>query len=554
MEFKTRPFHHQEEELGRSGEERSWGYFWEQGTGKSKLVIDLACSLWERREIDAVVVVAPNGVHRNWVESEIPAHMPDRVLAETRVHCYHSAKADTVKHRRSLEQVTRHEGFSWLTISYDAFVTKAGKKALTEFFSRRKFLYVLDEAQAIKNPAAERTRSILRSAKFGSYRRVLTGTPIGQGPFDLYPIMKFLEEDFWAKHQIGSYTEFRHHFGEFERAWNPAAFNPVTKRMGREYEVLKSYRRLDELAAIIRSRSSRVTKDEVLDLPPKLYTKRYFTMTGEQERHYRELREEFITWLAMHPEEAQAQDSMVCPVCRGQGEREVDGMIYSCEACEGSPRGLLLDVAVAAPQAMVRLLRLQQVTCGYLPTDDSSEPVYSIPGPNRRLEEALDLCEEAQHKVIVWARFQMDITLLLQGLRERGISAVRYDGMVGEDDRATAVARFTGTRPVYQKGSVVGREPVPEEEQAKVFVGNPAAGATGLTLVQAKTVIYYSNSFKLLDRLQSEDRAHRIGQTNQVLYVDLVAESSVDDKIVTALRTKRSLADLVLGDKEKEWI
>ncbi|MFG5630101.1 hypothetical protein ACFJXM_14880, partial [Enterococcus faecalis] len=77
-------------------------------------------------------------------------------------------------------------------------------------------------------------------------------------------------------------------------------------------------------------------------------------------------------------------------------------------------------------------------------------------------------------------------------LRERGISAVRYDGLVNDDERADAKARFQGERPLYHNGQVVGREAVPPEEQARVFVGNPAAGATGLTLTAAKTVIYYS--------------------------------------------------------------
>jgi SNF2 family DNA or RNA helicase len=203
---------------------------------------------------------------------------------------------------------------------------------------------------------------------------------------------------------------------------------------------------------------------------------------------------------------------------------------------------------------MVRLLRLQQIACGYLPTDDESEPLYVIPGPNRRLQLLCDEVESRQHKTIVWARFQMDITLILEELGRRGISAVRYDGLVSDDARAEAKARFQGERPVFERGQMVGRVKIPAEEQAQVFVGNPAAGATGLTLTAARHVDYYSNSFKLIDRLQSEDRAHRIGQENQVLYTDIIGEDTIDQKIVESLRSKFNVASQITGDRLKEWL
>jgi len=551
MEFKTKPFTHQLDEVNARWDTPAWALFWEQGTGKSKPVIDTAARLWEAGKIDGVLIVAPNGVHRNWVEQELPTHLPDSLTPDLMTLCFQSSKSDTQWHQRAVERLLAHPGFAWLSISYEGFMTKRGHKALVEFFYRRKLLYVIDEAHSIKEPTARRTKSILKSAKYAPFRRVLTGTPITQGPFDAYTQVKFIDEGFWEQHGFGSFTEFKHHFGVFSEIWNPTAFNPKTgRRDGRYVEVLKEYRRTDELHDLLKLVSSRVTKDEVLDLPPKLYSKRFFQMNEEQAKLYKQLRDEYMAWLTLHPEE-RAVAVGACPDCGGARERVVEGMIYPCDTCYNLQTG---DTLVAAPLAMVRLLRLQQVTSGYLPTEDESEPVYTIPGPNHRLEETLDLCEEAQHKVIVWGRFQLDLTLLQEGLAARGISAVRYDGTVDEEGRAEAKARFTGTRPRYEHGQVVGIDPVPEDQQAKVFLGNPAAGGTGLTLTQAKTVIYYSNSFKLVDRLQSEDRAHRIGQDNAVLYVDLVAEQTVDEKIVTSLRTKKSIADQILGDTPKEWL
>ncbi len=552
--FKTIPFAHQLEEFERSKNERARAILWEQGTGKSKLIVDTACHLWQERKIDSVLVVAPSGVHRNWIEQEFPLHTWDVCRPEVRAFAYSSAKAGTQQHAKELVRVTAHRGLAVLAISYDSFLTVVGKSAVIEFMHRREdLLFVLDEAQYIKNPDAKRTRTLLKAGAYGTFRRILTGTPVAQGPFDLFAQIAFLDPSFWRRAGLGSYVEYTHHFGLWEKAWNPTAWNPKTRQpTGAFYDRLKSYRRMDELGKLIKPISSRVTKDAVLDLPPKLYTKRLFTMSDEQRRHYAELRDEYMTWVQTQAR-TQPVERQVCSKCGGTREVEVEGMIYPCEACPPLPPDG--DTLIAAPLVMVRLLRLQQVTCGYLPTAlGEEEPVYQIPGPNRRLEHALDICEQAQHKVIVWARFKLDIELLLKGLAERGIAAVRYDGAVGEEERAEAKARFTGRRPVYLDGQVVGEEAVPAGEQAKVFVGNPAAGATGLTLVEAKTVVYYSNSFKLLDRLQSEDRAHRIGQTNAVLYVDIVAEDTIDDKIVDSLRMKKTIADEILGDAPKEWI
>ncbi len=567
-QFKTTPFGHQKDEWDRSREEEARAIFWEQGTGKSKLTIDTACWLWNRGLIDGVLIVAPNGVHRNWTEKEIPDHVPDEVIKHVRAFHYQSPKADTKWHKQAVKAVIEHNGFAWLTISYEAFTTASGKRALIDFFDKRRLLYVLDEAHYIKTPTAERTKSILRSAKYAPFRRILTGTPIAQGPFDAYSQIKFLFEDYWKKAELGTFTEFKTHFGVFEKVWNPnvtRVFNPVKQRWeetdGSYVDVLKGYRRLDELNALLQPVSSRVTKDDVLDLQPKLYSKRFFPMTPEQGKLYRQLRDEYIVWLETgwierDAEAVAAEPSPdACPTCLGKREVEFDGFIYPCPDCGDAPDlGAEGTTPVIAALAITRLIRLQQITCGYLPTDDEAEPVYTIPGPNRRLDLLCELIEESQHKVIVWARFQMDITLIMDALRERGISAVRYDGRVNDDERADAKARFQGERPMYHNGQVVGREAVPPEEQARVFVGNPAAGATGLTLTAAKTVIYYSNSFKLIDRLQSEDRAHRIGQTNSVLYIDLVAEDSVDEKVVEALRNKFNVASQITGDRLKDWL
>lgn len=528
MDFKTEPFKHQRDEWEHSKELAARAIFWEQGTGKSKLMIDTIAHLYLEGKIDAVIVVAPNGVHRNWVEKEIPEHLPVAVSFDTLALTYATSKASTKYFQRSLDQLLGHKGLSILTLSYDAVMTKKAKDYLNKFFTGRKVLYILDEAHYIKNPQAKRTKAILKSSKFAPFRRILTGTPIAQGAFDTYSIIKFLDPEYWKVNGFGTYTEFKHYFG----IWQKHRLQSGDKR---EFEVLVDYRHLDKLQALLLPIASRLTKDDVLDLPPKLYQKRTFELSVEQARLYKEIKEDFVAWVS----------STDCDKCGGTGETVDGDYVYACD-CAAQP--------VVADLAITRLLRLQQITGGYLPTDDEDEPVHVIGGTNKRIEALMEVIEQTPHKVIVWARFQLDIDLIMAALDGAGIKAVRYDGKTSDNERALAKEQFQGERAVFHNGQVIGKEDVPEEEQVKVFVGNPAVGATGLTLTAARTVVYYSNSFKLVDRLQSEDRAHRIGQTNSVLYVDIIAEDTVDDHIVSALRDKLNIANQITGDDIKEWL
>lgn len=564
--FTLAPFPHQEKEFFTTRETLNWALLWDQGTGKSKLIVDTANWLFQKGLIDAVLVVAPGGVHTNWVENEIPDHTHPDLLRSVTALAYQSKKSSTKWHQKAMAQLIKKEGLIWLTTTYSAFTTKQSKKTLINLFENRCVLYVLDEAHSIKSPDTAVTQSILKSAKYAPYRRILTGTPITQGPFDAYSQVKFLDENYWNSFGLGTYTEFKAHFAVMGKVRNKnikRALNPATGRWekcgpkGALVDIVKGYKNLDELHEMLKPISSRVTKDVVLPgLPQKLYQRRTFEMTDEQVRIYRELRDEYLTWLEKEEEEQEveaAESAQKCDACQGSGEVEEEGFIYTCPSCGGQAleeSGIL----VSAELAIVRMMRLQQVTCGYLPTTEPGLPMYEIEGPNRRLDLACEIVQNTAGKIIIWARFQLDITLMMQAFKKRGITAVRYDGQVSPEDRLDSIARLKGVRAVYENGQVVGKEPVPEEQQAKVFIANPAAGATGLTLTEAKTVIYYSNSYKLVDRLQSEDRNHRIGQKNNVLYIDLCAENTQDEHIISALRDKLDIATQITGDRLKEWI
>jgi SNF2 family DNA or RNA helicase len=488
---ETTPLSHQARLLRDTAHLAIHAVLWEQGTGKTKPTIDIAAAKYEAGEIDALIVVAPNGVHRNWKSDELPKHLPKRLHNATMVEFWESQKANNKGFKAKFKELLFHKGLSILLMSYDNVVTKNGKDYLWKFLRQRKCMYVLDEAHNIKAPGAKRTKSIVASGKYAPVKRILTGTPIGQGPFDIYAQMKFLDMDFWKPHGFSDYNVFKRHFGVWFTAEDCKKLNGYDPG----YDKLEEYVNLDELQRILATASDRVLKEDVLDLPPKLFTKRYYELNSEQVKRYTELRDEFETEFT-------------------DGAR-VDGQL-----------------------AITRLLRMHQVCCGYAYTDaEEAEPFRLLGEYNPLLDAVKEWTSGLYNQAIIWARFRKDIDQVMDML---GNKAVRYDGTLSDDEAERSKLAF-------QAGD------------KQFFVGNPQKGGTGLTLNMAKHTGFMSNSFKLIERLQAEDRNHRFGQDASVDYTDFEGmlpngKATVSGKIIRSLRSKYDIAAQITGDKLREWI
>ena len=189
---------------------------------------------------------------------------------------------------------------------------------------------------------------------------------------------------------------------------------------------------------------------------------------------------------------------------------------------------------VTTVNALTQLMRLHQITCGHFTADDGS--IQRI--PNNRVSELMDILEETEGKAIIWAHYQWDIKDIIKEIvKEYGPgSVVDYYGLTPQEERQENIKKF-------QNG-----------DDCRFIVGTTQTGGYGITLTKANTVVYYSNGYDLEKRLQSEDRAHRIGQKKTVTYVDLICEDTVDEKIVKALRDKINIASEVMGEELKDWI
>jgi SNF2 family DNA or RNA helicase len=473
--YRNQPFAHQAAYLQRFWKHPVVALFAEMGTGKSFMLINNAALLYDRGDINGMLIVAPKGVYRNWYKSELPKHMPEHVPYKMACWSPSPRKAEKMEMEAMLNYV---DGLRILIMNIEAFSTEKGVSFARTFLRVTNSFMAVDESTTIKTPNAKRTKNIIKVGREARFRRIATGSPVTKSPLDLYAQCEFLSADCL---NMASYYAFQARYAVL-----------VERRMATHtFKQIVGYRRLDELQKRLDNFSFRVTKEECLDLPDKVYTRREVEMTAEQRKAYDQMK---------------------------------------LMALSVIDQGI-----VSTNNALTQLMRLHQICCGHVKLDDGSEVDF----PNNRIDELLAALEEVDGKVIIWANYRKDI--------ERIKNRLQHDyGM-------TAVASYYGDTEAEERQEIVTRFQDPDDS-LRFFVGNPRTGGYGLTLTAAKTVIYYSNNFDLEVRLQSEDRAHRIGQTSKVTYIDLITPGTVDEHIVKALRNKINIASAVLGEELKEWL
>jgi SNF2 family DNA or RNA helicase len=387
--------------------------------------------------------------------------------------------SNTKKQQQENAKLFKHgEELVIFLMNIEAFSTKKGLVIAEKFLLSHSALMAIDESTTIKSPTASRTKSVLNLRRYAKYRRILTGSPVTKSPLDLYTQCYFLDPLYL---DFSSYYTFRNRY----------ALMVERRSGGHTYKLVTGYTRLDELNNKLDKFSYRVLKEDCLDLPDKVYMKRNVPLTPEQIKAYESMKKNAIA--------------------------------------------VLQNSQTTAASALAQMVRLHQITCGHLMTD-AGEVKYL---KNNRVNELLNILEEIDGKVIIWAIYRHDIKEITKLIGERyGEQSVEsYFGDTPDSERQNIVTRFQD-----------------RNDDLRFFVGNPKTGGYGLTLTASHTVVYYSNSYDLETRLQSEDRAHRISQTKKVTYIDLMSEGTVDEFIIKNLRGKINLANKVLGEDLKKWL
>jgi len=348
--FKTEPYAHQLKALERSWDKEYFAYFMEMGTGKSKVLIDNIAMLYDGGKINGVLIVAPKGVVKTWYEQEIPTHMPD--------HVEHTdvlwQSLINKKQQQELDKLfVPGESLHILIMNVEAFSTKKGVEFAAKFLRCHRTMMAIDESTTIKNPDAKRTRHICSLGVYAQYRRILTGSPVTKSPLDLYKQCEFLQKELLGH---VSYYSFRTRYAVVRTMHLPS----------HSTQIVVGYQNLGELSEKLKPFSDRVLKDDCLDLPEKTYIKRTVQLTPDQLKLYKQMK---VLALA-----------------------QMNGKMMSTAT------------------VLTQLMRLQQITCGHFTADDGTFQDV----PSNRLPELMDVLEEVEGKVVIWAHWQKDVNRIIR--------------------------------------------------------------------------------------------------------------------------------------------
>ena len=372
------------------------------------------------------------------------------------------------------------DALNYFLFNVEAFSHDSGVNVLKKIVSDfgKSACVIIDESTTIKNRQAKRTKNIIKVCLPVTYKRILTGSPITKSPLDLYSQCDFLESNILG---FQNYFVFRARYSVMKQ---------IEVNGNKNVMIPLYYQNLDELEDKIRGSSYRVLKNECLDLLPKIYQKRLIKLSKQQQDIYNDLK-------------------------------------LNC-------RAIIENEMASYNNKLTEIIKLQQVCCGFLTTDDGV--VKDL--PNAKLKELLNILEETEGKVIIWSSFVKSIDLIVEKLKEKygSQSTVEIHGVVSVEARQSAVINFQ------------------ENEKVRFLVGNPTVGGYGLTLTAASTVIYFNNSFNLEVRQQSEDRAHRSGQNKSVTYIDLIAEKTLDEFVLKSLNQKMKLSAQTLGEEVLKYL
>lgn len=546
-EFKTEPWEHQRAALLATWNKTYHALLMGYGTGKTKVVIDNAGILFERGEISALFIIAPNEVHEQWIDEQIPMHLPDRIERIQRIW----TGATSEKFKRSLTQFWEpynKDKLKVFSMNVEALqISSRAKNFAIRFLTSFRTMLVVDESTRIKTPGAKRTMFIINQlAPLATYKRTLTGNEVTRSPFDVYSPYRFLRRDFWTG--IPNNHIFQHHFGAWKknkfqkkdvvvkdiqcphclekpgkillkrqsgvifpccelcngiirekekgkdntmRVEYPKNLKKLLQNDGlAEYPTLIKYRRLDELKARTSAHSFLVRKRDCMDLPPKIYQPIYTKMNSEQTRLYKELKRDLVT------------------------------------EYNGEPLTVLNKIALS--------VRFQQIVGGFFP--DTEEQIGDTnPKIDRLLYDLEDI--DSGDPIIVWSCFVAEIKGIAKRLKD-----------VYPERR---VVTFYGDTPKPERKAIIEAF---KAGKIDFFVANPMVAGTGLNLQRAHLNYYYSNTNNAEDRWQSEDRTNRGGQTKACLYKDIFIKGTVDDTIKRGNEEKKSLAEYFKTERMEDLV
>lgn len=509
--FKTKPFKHQFDGWNISKRNKYFALLMDLGTGKTKVALDTAAYMYDNGWINAIMVFGNNGSYMNWKEA-IEEHFPSHIPVSIGIW----SSKNTKKQNDDMYKAITKQGMCLriFLMNIEAIAYPKGFKAACDFVGSNKTLAIVDESTTIKNPKSKRTKAAWKIRDLARARRILTGSPVDNRPLDAWAQFEFL-----CPGALGftSFYSFRAQYAELEQR------TVRQKNNLRDIKVVTGYKNLDRLKASISKVSFIVKKEDCLDLPPKTDMKYYVELTDEQRRVYEQLKLRSIVEL-----EGKLRNSKVVMDAARLFE-ELKGF-ENASISEEFENGLNDNMSpiVSVKAAIVKLLRLHQICCGYVRDDD--KVLHQL--DSNRIKVLDELLEETRGRTIIWTHFTPDIENIYKHISEKygKESVLTYHGATSREERDYV-------KEVFKRGR--------EVDHIRFLIANDKTGGYGNNWTAATLNIYYSYDYDYNIHHQTQDRIHRIGQTEPVTNVYLIARNTIEERMIEVLKNKQNIAELL---------
>jgi SNF2 family DNA or RNA helicase len=469
MNYKTVPYKHQEEGVKIMLEMPVFALFDDMGTGKSKTVIDTMCSLAHEKKLEAALIVCPNSIKQNWGRET-----KGQIITHAWDNLNYQVYVINAGHKLWPVDRFPRDKFHWIIVNYESVWRDRVFTWLQAFMKSFKTGMVLDESQRIKTPGINQTKGCWKLGDLTTRKYIMSGTPITKNPLDYWSQFKFLDPEITG---YRTYSTFRLRYAQMvPTTIGPRTFNKVV-----------GFKNIEELLEKVGPYYRRVEKEDCLDLPGKVFERREVELSKEQIKAYQDMKNKLMV--------------------------EFEGQ------------------KVKAPIALTKMLRLLQITSGYIGMGSGNPPIL-LGKTFPKILEVANLLEEHCRQSVVFFREHDELALLKAELAKRGIRCAEIHGKL-----------HTKIRDEFQHDF---------QHTAKydTILCQVATGGIGIDLTRADLAVYLSNSHSLEHRLQSRDRVYRIGQGNKCTYVDILGmmngAQTLDHGVLWSLEEKQDLADLVL--------
>lgn len=526
MKTKTvpKPYKHQTSAFNFIKNLNQFALFMDQGTGKSKIVIDKAHCLYLTSNINGVIIICLNYLKHQWITEQFETHYPEKYESFIYTGNIKSNKGN-IEFEKFCKQTNVLKIFC---INVEAFQTNTVDKYIQKFVNGCFDIFIIiDESTSIKNPKAKRTQRIVNGFRNRKYKCILSGTPTPNNPSDLYSQFDFLVNNFFKcsyfqfqhRHNILIKEQPRNRQKPYNRTLKEQEYINIKKELNRIkinpdvlFSLAYKYKTTEKNIMLINNMTKyspfkdmvflnqqiepltfKIKKEDCLDLPAKIYKKIIIEPTIEQLRLKKELKKQFFT---MYDNKELTIENTLALLIR---LRMINGGLFVYQDN--------LNIKTFEDIFKKQTYKIKRIT----------------PNPKlNALKEDLEFVPKTT-SVIIWACFVEELKYIYEELR-KDYDCILYYGGTSFKDRNTIITAY-------------------KNKQIQILIANPYIAGMGLNLQVSTLHYFYSNDYRADVRIQAEDRSHRSGQTNKVMYKDLIIKDSIDEKILSCLKNKINIID-----------